>query len=205
MCVRMCGVGVWATAPSIRFFDLQPLHLSYRVRCVPQQDFRANRDCARIRTSEQWRVAAYRATSPFSAAPRGSHDFPTPPSVPPPPPPSRTRPPPPRTSATDKRLRGVIPLKGLQVFPEGDPRVQRNFVGRARPFVFSLHSPTKVFHIQAADEQERAAWIADVLHNVSLLNRTLTNASSLGAGGGGSRTSSFATAEVSACVPCVVR
>jgi hypothetical protein len=102
-------------------------------------------------------------------------------------------------SPADKKLRGVISLKGLTIFPDGDERMARSLVTRPRPHVFSLHAPTKRFHIQAADAAEKQAWLADLAFNVGLLAKTVAHAGGPAVAGsthGGSRSSSFATAEV---------
>ncbi len=105
-------------------------------------------------------------------------------------------------SPADKKLRGVISLKGLVLFPDGDERMARSLASRPRPHVFSLHAPTKKFHIQAGDEVEKQAWLVDLAFNVGLLAKTVAHAGAPGgimvpgSVHGGSRSSSFATAEV---------
>ncbi len=71
-----------------------------------------------------------------------------------------------RGSAGDKKFKGVISLVGTRLVDDGDAGASGG-----RPNVFSLATPKKSYHIQAATESEKVAWLAALSHNMALCSR----------------------------------
>ena len=66
-------------------------------------------------------------------------------------------------SAGDKKYKGVISLVGMRLVDDGDAGV-----AGSRPNIFTLATPKKSYHIQAATETEKVSWLAALSHNMAL-------------------------------------
>jgi hypothetical protein len=74
--------------------------------------------------------------------------------------------PPPSTSAGDKKYKGTISLEGVRLLYEGDSSILGS-----RPNIFTIATPRKAYHIQAANESEKASWLAALSHNMAICGR----------------------------------